>query len=458
MRVLVLGGSPKGPKSITLQYARYLEAVLPEWELEVVHVAQRINALERGPEKLEAVVAKVREADLVLLAFPLYFMLVCSQFKRFFELIEERGLIDAFADKPVATLSTSIKFFDHVPHQWLRAVTEDWGMRPLGWWSAHMQDLMDADERERLVRWARELTRSLDAPPPSRLTPPMNESASWYRPGPAGPKTDLGEKRALILHDATDDDPSLRAMVDRLAGSLSGDVRVRSLHDIEVKGGCLGCCRCGLDNECAYQGRDGFKDFFESEVRTADVLVFAGAVRVRQLSATWRRFFDRSFYRGHAPSLLNRQHAFLVSGPLSGLPALREPYEVWVQLQHGDLVGWVSDEGPSDLVDQRLDALGAALVARADAGVLQSEDFRGLGGRKLFRDEIWGPLRPVFQADHKRYKELGYYDFPQRDWTMRIQQAAMLGLIAMPGMRARFPKMIRDKMVEPHEAVVAEAG
>ncbi len=455
MKVLVLGGSPKGRKSVTLQYALYLAQHLPGWELEVHHVAQRIKALERDPAKLEAVVERVREADLVLWAFPLYYGLVCSQYKRFVELVEERGLSPVFAGKATATLSTSIKFFDHLPHAWLRAMADDWDMRHVGWWSAHMHDLFEQDHRVRLEAWGHEVHRAVEADLPAvPLYQPVPEVTLRYEPGPASSPVDLGGKRAVVIHDAGPEDANLLAMVKRVSTQLGAEVH--NLREIGIKAGCQGCCSCGLDNQCIFEGRDGYNAFHRDVVQHADVLLFAGTIRSRHLSHWWRAFFDRSFFMGHAPSLLGRHFAWLVSGPLSHLPEMRELYEAWVQLQHSDLTGWVSDEAPSSsALDVRLDALTQTLASRASTGVVQSWDFRAEGGRLVFRDEIWLRLRVVFQADHRRYKQLGYYDFPQRKWTERLKRDAFMAFLAIPPVRSRFPGMIRDKMVEPYKKLLA---
>ena len=47
MNILVLNGSPKGEYSITLQTVRYLEKLHPEHSFQVLHVGQRIKALEK---------------------------------------------------------------------------------------------------------------------------------------------------------------------------------------------------------------------------------------------------------------------------------------------------------------------------------------------------------------------------------------------------------------------------
>lgn len=93
-----------------------------------------------------------------------------------------------------------------------------------------------------------------------------------------------------------------------------------------------------------YDGKDEFRSFYGSELAPADVIVFAGALRARQLSWQWRRFFDRSFFYTHTPSLMGKQFVFFISGPVSHLPQLRTVYQGWTELQHSNLVAFVSDE------------------------------------------------------------------------------------------------------------------
>ena len=45
----------------------------------------------------------------------------------------------------------------------------------------------------------------------------------------------------------------------------------------------------------------GYIEFYNAKVRQADILVFAGAIRDRYLSSTWKTFFDRSFFNTHTP-------------------------------------------------------------------------------------------------------------------------------------------------------------
>jgi NAD(P)H-dependent FMN reductase len=142
MKIVVLNGSPKGDVSVTMQYVAYLRKKFPGHDVEILNIAHEIKKIERDPATWDAVIAGIRSADLLLWAFPLYYLLVPSQYKRFIELIFEHGAQDAFAGKYAASLSTSIHFFDQTAHAYIHAVSDDLGLKFLGAYSAEMRDLL----------------------------------------------------------------------------------------------------------------------------------------------------------------------------------------------------------------------------------------------------------------------------------------------------------------------------
>ena len=162
MKIVALNGSPKGPVSVTMQYVDYIARRHPEHELKVFHVAQKVHGLEKDPGRFEAIVEEIRSADGVLWAFPLYILLVSSQYKRFIELIAERGASEAFHGRYAAALSTSINFYDNAAHAYIRGISEDLGMRYLGFYSANMHDLMRKPEQERLELFARSFFQGIE--------------------------------------------------------------------------------------------------------------------------------------------------------------------------------------------------------------------------------------------------------------------------------------------------------
>jgi multimeric flavodoxin WrbA len=462
MKIVVLNGSPKGDTSVTRQYVLSLETAFPEHRFVVLPVAQQSRKLERDVAAFDEVIEEVRSADGVIWAFPLYILLVCSQYKRFIELITERGAASAFHGKYAVTLSTSINYHDWNAHVYMRSVCDDLGMRFVGIHSARMDDLMKKEERERLHFFARELFTAIETgmelPRVSAALPAVASPA--YRASTPVRVSDTRGKKVVILTDARPGQESLLAMVDRLAAGWGNDARVVNLFDLDIKGGCQGCLRCGSAYRCAYTGKDGFIDFYNSVLVPADVIVFAGALTARQLSWKWRELFDRSFFNTHTPSLVGKQFAFLVSGPLSLLPELRETYEAWVELQRSNLVAFVSDETVEPgILDATLDQLAARLVRCAEAAYVRPQTFLGIGGMKIFRDDIWSELKVVFRADHKAYKKLGFYDFPQRRIGRRVLMGLAWFVTGLPGIRSRFPSMIREQMIVPaHRAALKGAA
>jgi len=452
MKIVVLNGSPKGEVSVTRQYVVYLEKTFPEHQFVVLPVAQRIRELERDAAAFDRVIAEVRTADGVVWAFPLYILLVCSQYKRFIELIDERGAEGAFQGKYACALSTSINFFDSNAHTYVRSVCEDLGQRFVGSYSARMHDLLKAEERRRLELFAGDffsaIAGGMEFPRLSRALP--RSSALRYRPGTPLRRTATSGRKIVILSDARPEQENLLSMVARLRDAWDGDVKVVNLHDLDIKGGCQGCLRCGAAYRCAYTDKDGFIEFYNEVLRPADILVFAGAIVSRQLSWKWREFFDRSFFNTHTPSLVGKQIAFIVSGPLSLVPELRETYEGWVELQRSHLVSFVSDEGESSgVLDVTLQGLAGRLVQFSVSGYVKPRTFLGVAGMKIFRDDIWAQLRVVFRADHKAYKRLGFYDFPQRRVVRRLVMGLAWVVTGLPLIRSRFPLMIRTQMIVP---------
>jgi NAD(P)H-dependent FMN reductase len=125
MKIIVLNGSPKGMQSVTMQYVEYIRKRFPSHDLKILNISQQIARIERDAKIFAGIIDEVRGADGVIWAFPLYYLLVPSQYKRFIELISERGAGEAFGDNHAAVLTTSIHFLDHMAHNYMQAVCDD---------------------------------------------------------------------------------------------------------------------------------------------------------------------------------------------------------------------------------------------------------------------------------------------------------------------------------------------
>jgi multimeric flavodoxin WrbA len=459
MKIIVLNGSPKGETSVTMQYVRYIQKHFPQHELEIIHIAQRIRKIERDDATFRDIVDRVRASDGVLWAFPLYVMIVHANYKRFIELIWERGAEGAFEGKHAAAISTSIHFFDHTAHNYIHAVCDDLGMAYTGAFSAEMQDLLHEEGQTKLKLFAEDFFRAIatQRPTPRRYAPLVLPELD-YMPDSVEETVGAGGKRVVILTDATPDQTNLNRMIERFQSAFAQEVEVINLHDLDIKGGCLGCLQCGYDYQCVYTGKDEYIDFYNAKLKTAEVLVFAGAMRDRYLSATWKQFFDRSFFNTHTPSLVGKQFGFIIAGPLAQVPNLRQILRAYVEWQQSNLVGFVTDEfGDSAHVDGLLQSLAERLVRFANSGYIQPHTFLSVGGMKIFRDDVWGRLRIAFQADHRAYKRMGIYnDFPQRNLKVRLLNAVATPLFRIPWIREAFTSRIKEGMIQPYQRVLQD--
>jgi multimeric flavodoxin WrbA len=459
MKITVLNGSPKGDVSVTMQYVHYLRKKFPDIEFVIHNTAQRIRKLEKDERAFREVMADVESSDLVLWGFPLYYCVVCSQYKRFIELVFERGAGESFKGRYAASLSTSVHFFDHTAHSYIQAVCDDLDMKYAGFYSAAMYDLLRRAERQRLVAFMEGLEGVVRRQAPTmKYYQPLRQSGFRYEPGNSLQASDPGSDKILIITDERPGNPqdeNLRAMVKTFAGCFTKGVETVNLDEVDIGGGCLGCIKCGYDNECAWRGKDGFHDFYESKVKAADALIIAGTIRDRYLSSRWKMFFDRSFYNTHKPIFRDRQFGYLISGPYSQIPYLRDIFSASAEYTNANIAGVVTDEtGDSRAIDGLLQELARRVCDLAARKYIMPKTFLGVGSLKLFRDEIWGPLRFAFRADHLYYKQHGMYDFPQNDRKAQLRNLIMGALMKVPRIRKDMQKRWTEEMIKPLRHVV----
>lgn len=453
MKIAVLSGSPKGEFSITLQYVKFIQKGFPQHDLKVHHLSQNIQRIEKDERIFTEIIDDIRSSDGILWAFPVYVFLVPSQYKRFIELIWEKGVQDAFNNKYTAVLTTSVHFYDHTAHNYMRAICDDLDMGFVDSFSADMDDIFTDQMRARLLIFARNFFAAIENRLPAvKIHLPLADSKFRYAPGSAKNKIDTHGKRIVVVTDVQDDQSNLAKMVKRFSQSFRQDIEVVNLYDIDIKGGCLGCIQCAFDNTCVYQGKDEFIDFFNAKQRDVDINVYAVTIKDRYLSSRFKMHLDRSFFNGHVPLLTGRQMGFIVSGPLRQIANLRQILEAEVGMSKANLVDIITDEyADSSRLDALLHNFASKCVQLSLENYMRPPTFLGVGGHKVFRDLIWARARFPFLADYRYYRRHGMFDFPQKDKRYLARNKQMLDLIKTPEMKETVRKMMKTKMVEPYQ-------
>jgi len=456
MNIIVLGGSPKGEVSVTMQYVKYMQKHLKNHDFTIIQAAAHIKRLEKNQNDFLKIIEQVKKADVVFWAFPLYYCMVCSQYKRFIELIFERKAASAFKGKYAISLSTSIHFYDHTAHNYMRSICEDLGMNFLGFFSAKMQDILSKEGRHKLKAFSDYFINACE----NKL-----ETAKYSLPLPAThfvykPKNQVKEKSALAkkITIVTDSEQgNIGQMIKRFKDSISGEIEVVNLSKIDIKGGCLGCLKCSNNNICAYTGKDDYIDMFNNYIKPADILIFAGSIKDRYLSSRWKMFFDRSFFNTHQMVLNNKQVGILISGPLRYVPNLTEILQAYFDISKSHLIDIITDESAnSQNIDSLIEGLAIRLKKSAEMEYIRPMTFLGVAGLKIFRDDIWAGLRAVFRADHKYYKKHKLYDFPQRNLFKNILYRIAYFITGIPFIRRKMVQNMKNFMIMPYQRVLAE--
>jgi multimeric flavodoxin WrbA len=358
---------------------------------------------------------------------------------RFIELISERGMEDAFENKYASVMTTSIHFYDHTAHNYMRAVCEDLNMKYVDAISLDIIDMMEEERRREMIVFVEGFFKAIqEQAATSRLFNLLTFRDFAYQPTEPKTRIDTRGKKVLVLTDTYDSNTNLGKMIERFKQSFADEIYVINLNEVDIRGACLGCMRCGYDYTCTY--KDGFADFYNQRVRTADIIVFAGTVKGRYLSSTWKTFYDRAYFWNHTPSLAGKQLGYIISGPLRQNPNLIQILEASsTARQYANHVDIITDEGGNSAeIDALLQSFAQRLVSFAEKGYIRPQNFLGVGGHKVFRDNIWGRLRPLWQADYRYFKKHRLFDFPQKDYKIRVLTPILMLLTKIPGVRKKY--------------------
>ena len=450
MNIVVLGGSPKGAKSVTMQYVNYLKANAVEHNFDEYYIASTIQRIEKDQSLLQAIINEIQKADAVLWAFPLYYGLVHSAYKRFIELVFENNMTKSFNGKHCAILTTSIHFFDHTAIEYMRGISEDMGMSVDEVYSAHMNDLIEGDGQKQCKifweEWMRKINSNDNA---ERLSAPITfEPRRFVLEEEQKSVPYSGTRLGLVTESGVSE--NLDDMVNAMTNEFA-QVEFFDLSKMKIAGDCRGCLKCGYANICVYEGKDDIIDTYR-KLKNCDVIIFAGTIKDRYLSSRWKTFIDRWFFTTHIPFLDKKVIGFIISGPLKQIPNLRTLLSDFFEAHGLTIGGFITDEG--DDINQQIHNLAGTLNSYFQSGYHPPRRFLGEYGHRVFRDEIFGGLKGIFVADHKYYKKNGLYNFPHKHFLKRLTTTIMYLAMKLPFVRKNIQTNMADYMLKPYERVI----
>lgn len=451
MKIIILNGSPKSEKSVTMQSMKYLEQNFEKHEFEYVHIIKEIKSYEKDVEKLKSLCEKIQEADAVIWAFPLYHALVHSQYKRFIELIFENKLESYFLEKYTSGFSTSIHYADIHAHNYIRAIAEDVGMNYVEYLSHEMNDLIKEKGRKELKLFFENLLDFVDEGlTTSKLFNQVSKSTFEYKGGETN-KFVHTTKKIIIITDAVKEDTNLNEMIDKYKRCIKNPVEVFNLNDVDIKGHCLGCCKCAAENKCVYDIKDGYRKFLDYIIKNGDIIILAGTIKDRYLSSRFKLYYDRSFCYNHVPFLKGKQIGYIISGKLSENENLKQILEF--HTQGSNLIGFVTDEAENNAdIDNQIYTFAKICVSYSERNYFKSETFLNIASNRLFADAVDEKLGAIFLADYIYYKKNGM--LKKVSVKEKIKGKVMRYFMKKEKFRQEVQKKMIDFMIADHKKII----
>lgn len=456
MKITVLNGSPKGEQSVTMQYVTFMQKKYPSYSYKIINISQRIKRIEKDEKAFLEIIEEINNANAILWATPVYFFLVPYQLKRFIELVSEKNAAAAFKNKYTAIITTSIHFYDHTAHNYMRAICEDLNMKYVDYFSAHMYDLAKEKGRSQLIDFAENFFNTIEKKiaVSTHFMPLLKSNFKYWQESIVKQISARG-KKVLLLSDNSNQQSNVSKMLAQFKANFIEEPEEINISKLDIKGGCIGCIQCGYDNTCRYEGKDDYIEFYNSKVKTADIIVFAGEIKDRFLSAYWKLFLDRSFFNNHSPTLTNKQIIYIISGPLSQVSDIRQIFDANTQIQRANLVEFISDEyADSSIINKIITTTAQKAIDYSMQNIKREMNYLGVGGMKIFRDDIYGPLRFPFVADYKTYKKLGIFDSLQNGFRERLKTMLMYTLVRFSKIRDHiYKKELKSGMIKPLQKI-----
>ncbi len=441
MNILILNGSPKGEYSITLQTSEYFKILYPMHNFEVLHVGQKIKALEKD---MSAAVEMIKNADLLIFSYPVYTFVAPCQLHKFIELLKKENL--DLKNKFATQISTSKHFYDITAHRYIKENCFDLGLKYINGLSADMDDLTLKKGQKEATDFFEYVIFNIENDFYEK--PIIVKAESILKAADNTTETSKSDKDVVIVTDCEDDDEILKSMIDRFRAVSNEKTRIVNINEYQFKGGCLGCFNCAVSGKCVY--KDGFDEYLRNEIQKADSIIYAFTIKHHSMGSRFKMYDDRQFCNGHRTVTIGMPVGYLVNGHLSEEENVKTIIEARAEVGHNFLVGIATSE---DDVNESIDRLAVSLTYALEKKILLPQNFYGIGGMKVFRDLIW-VMQGMMKADHKFYKSHKQYDFPQKQWPRMLLMYLVGAMLSSEKIKSKMGNKMNEGMLMPYKKVL----
>ena len=443
MNILIVNGSPKGTNSITLQSMLYLEKTHTGEKFKYIHTHAGISM---GEKDMESFRNELDEAELIIFSYPVYTFLVPYQLVRLIENLRKEGI--TLDGKWVTQFSTSKHFFDTTAHKYLEENLIDMNAKSIPGLSGDMEDLLTGKGRKELDDWAKMCFYRIENNIYEKREGITHQQTIPYTSSlPDTPKKE--GKKISIVTNASEDDESLLGMIKDFQRTLDRESVVYNIRNYPFRSGCLGCLGCARTGKCII--KDNFDDFLREKVQNASAVVYAFRIENHYTHSSMKCFDDREFCNGHRSVTAGTPTVYILGGDIGKEDNLRTLIEGRCQVGGNNLLSIVSESSPNTRND--IENAAKLLSFALDEKIVQSKNFLGVGGMKIFRDLIF-ETGGLMRKNDEFYKRNGLYkDLPHKRWKRRVLMKLVGLLMALPDSPKK-RKMMSDGMLAPYKHIL----
>lgn len=443
MKIAILQGTPRSKETASETYISFITKNFPTNQYNTIPIGTMIHRLESDESYFNTTMKQIGESNGILWIVPVYYALVPSQVKRFIELVFQRHAERYFENKYTACITTSINFFDHTAMNYIRATCEDFLMHYVDDFSATIFPVINEDYKKNLTAFIQNFSHAVKhRPPTSNEYFPIHKNHFLYTNEGVRETQKTESTRVTLVTDATENDTNISRMIETFIKVIPCNVSIVDLNKLNMTG-CRGCLQCSYDNRCTLN--DDFYNMFETQVKMADAVVWAGKIKDRFLSSQWKMFFDRSFYNNHIDVLNGKQIGVIISGNLRENGNIREVLNGIIEVHNANRAGYVSDEySDPNHITSLLDDMAQRLIYNSKQQYKKPETFLGVGAHKLIRDFVYITRYPL-RADFNYYKKNIFQSFPQKRYKDVLRTSLFLLIAKFTKDKNKLLKMYRSK-------------
>ena len=431
MKVLVLNGSPKGNKSITLYTVKYIQKYFPEDEFEVLNVGSQIKSLEKD---FSSARQKILECDLILFSYPVYTFETPYQLHRFVELMYDNFKNGELNGKFASQITTSKHFYDITAHQFIKDISSDFGIKFIEGLYADMDDLPTKKGRGQALDYWRLLKWQIDYEKGRAAGGNVSRAENASR--------DRDSFHIKIVCDIKPEDVELKKKVQRFQEKFPYKTSIFNIAEYNFAAGCLGCFRCAQKGECVH--RDGFADVLRNEILPCDGFIYAFTVQNHSCGSNFKLFDDRQFCNGHRTMSIGKPVGYIVGGSLEGEWNVLTMINAKAQVGKNILASIAQ-------TDDEIDELTDKMAYLLEKPVSLPSNFYEAGGMRIFRDLIY-VMGGFMKADYEFYKKQGFFDsLPTNQKKTRRLMKLVGKLMSNEKIMKKIGNEFFDKMNAPYE-------